>query len=46
VDVNKAWEAIRENIKISVKDSLGYYELKKNKPRFDEGCSKKYTNFN
>jgi hypothetical protein len=30
VDVtsNKAWETIRENIKISAKESLGYYELK------------------
>jgi hypothetical protein len=29
VDVNKAWETIRGNIKISAKESLGYYELKK-----------------
>jgi hypothetical protein len=29
--VNKAWETIRENIKISAEESLGYYELKKNK---------------
>jgi hypothetical protein len=28
VDVNKAWETIRENIKISAKESLGYYEVK------------------
>jgi hypothetical protein len=35
VDVNKAWETIRENIKISSKESLGYYELKKNKPMKD-----------
>jgi hypothetical protein len=40
VDVNKAWETIRENINISVKESLGYYELKKTKPWLDEGCSK------
>ncbi|PNF24543.1 hypothetical protein B7P43_G05401, partial [Cryptotermes secundus] len=40
VDVNKAWKTIRENIKISTKYSLGYYELKKHKPWFDEGCSK------
>jgi hypothetical protein len=26
-DVNKAWEAIRENIKIFAKESLGSYEL-------------------
>jgi hypothetical protein len=39
VDVNKAWETIRDNIKISAEDSLDYYELKKHKPLFDEGCS-------
>jgi hypothetical protein len=38
-DVNKAWETIREHIKIYTKESLGYYELMKNKPWFDEGCS-------
>jgi hypothetical protein len=33
VNVNKAWETIRENIKISAKKvCLGYYEVKKNKP--------------
>jgi 5-methylcytosine-specific restriction endonuclease McrBC GTP-binding regulatory subunit McrB len=31
---------IRENIKISAKESPGYYELRKHKPWFDEGCSK------
>jgi hypothetical protein len=40
VDVNKAWEIIRENIKISAEESLGYYEPKKNKSWFDEGCPK------
>jgi hypothetical protein len=40
VDVNKAWETIRENINISAKESLGNYELKNHKPWFDEGCSK------
>jgi hypothetical protein len=39
VDINRAWEIIREDIKISAKESLGYYELKKHKPWFDEGCS-------
>jgi uncharacterized protein YaaR (DUF327 family) len=39
-DINSAWETIRDNIKISAKESLGYYELKKHKPWFDEGCSK------
>jgi hypothetical protein len=39
VEINSAWETIRENIKITAKESLGYYELKKHKPWFDEGCS-------
>jgi hypothetical protein len=34
------WETIRENIKISAKESLGYYEMKQHKPWFDKGCSK------
>jgi hypothetical protein len=40
MDINRAWETIRENIKISAKESLGYYKLKRHKPWFDEGCSK------
>jgi phosphomevalonate kinase len=40
VEINSAWEMIRENIKISTKESLGYYELRKHKTWFDEGCSK------
>jgi hypothetical protein len=40
VEINSAWEMIRENIKISAKDSLGYCELKKRKPWFDEACPK------
>jgi hypothetical protein len=40
VEINSAWETIRENIKISAQESLGYFELKKHKPWFDEGCSK------
>jgi hypothetical protein len=39
MDINRAWETIRENIKISVKECLGHYELKKHKPWFDDGCS-------
>jgi hypothetical protein len=42
-DINRALETIRENIKTSAKESLGYYELKKHKPWFDEGCSKEAT---
>jgi hypothetical protein len=40
VEINSAWETIRENIKISAKESLGYFELKKHKAWFDKGCSK------
>jgi hypothetical protein len=38
VEINSAREKIRENIKISAKESLRYFEFKKNKPWFDEGC--------
>jgi hypothetical protein len=37
VEINSAWET--ENIKISAKESLSYFELKKHKPGFEEGCS-------
>jgi hypothetical protein len=40
VEINSAWEMIRENIKLSAKESLGYCELEKHKPWFDEACSK------
>jgi hypothetical protein len=40
VEINSAWEMIRENINISAKESLGYFEMKKHKPWFDEECSK------
>jgi hypothetical protein len=40
VDINIAWKTIRENINISAKESLGYYELKEHKPWFDSACSK------
>jgi hypothetical protein len=39
-DINNAWENIRENIKTSDKDNLGYHRLKYNKPWFDDECSK------
>jgi hypothetical protein len=32
VEINSAWEMIRENIKISAEESLGYCKLKKHKP--------------
>jgi hypothetical protein len=37
VEINSAWETIRENIKISAKESLDYFELKKHKPWLDKG---------
>jgi hypothetical protein len=40
VDINSALEMMRVNTKISAKESLGYFELRKHKPWFDEGCSK------
>jgi hypothetical protein len=40
VDVNKAWETIRENIRIFARENLVYYKAKKNKSWFDKGCSK------
>jgi hypothetical protein len=39
-DVKNAWGSIRENIKTSVKDNLGYQKLKRNKLWFDDECSK------
>jgi hypothetical protein len=39
VEINTIWGTIRENIKISAKESLGYYEPKQHKPWFEEGCS-------
>jgi hypothetical protein len=40
VEINSAWEMIRENTIIMAKESLGDYELNNHKPWFDEGCSK------
>jgi hypothetical protein len=37
VEINNAWEMIRENRNISAKESLGYFDLRRTK---DEGCSK------
>jgi hypothetical protein len=39
VEINSAWKMVRENINILAKESLDYYELKKLKPLFNEGCS-------
>jgi hypothetical protein len=32
VDLNRAWESITENINISAKQNLGYYEWMQHKP--------------
>ena len=37
-DINSAWENITGNIKTSAKESLGPYELKQPKSRYDEEC--------
>jgi hypothetical protein len=39
-DINKAWETIREIIRISAKESIGLCESKSYKPWFDEECLK------
>jgi hypothetical protein len=39
-EINTIWEMFTEHINISAKGTLGYYELKKHKPWFDEGCPK------
>jgi hypothetical protein len=39
-DINGAWDNIRENIKTSAQESLGYCESEHRKPWFDEECSK------
>jgi hypothetical protein len=38
MDINAAWEKIKENIKTSAKDSLGLFKLRQHKPWFDEEC--------
>jgi hypothetical protein len=39
-NINRAWDTIRENIKISAKESIGLCESKSYKPWFDEECLK------
>jgi hypothetical protein len=38
VEINSAWETIWATIKISAKEHQGYFQLKKQKAWFDEGC--------
>jgi hypothetical protein len=33
-------EKYLENIKLAAKESLGYFELKRHRPQFDQTCSK------
>jgi hypothetical protein len=40
VEINKAWESIRENIRISAKESIWLCELKTYTPWFEEQCLK------
>jgi hypothetical protein len=42
VESDNAWEIMSENINISAKDSIGYYELS-HTPWLNEGCSKLST---
>jgi hypothetical protein len=37
--MNRAWENIKENIKISAQESLGLHERKQHKPWFDPECA-------
>jgi hypothetical protein len=39
-DIKRAWETIRENIRISAKENIGLCESKSYKPWFDEECLK------
>jgi hypothetical protein len=39
-DINRAWGNIKENIKISAQENLGYCESKHRKPWFGEECPK------
>jgi hypothetical protein len=40
VEMNNAWEIIRENIRISGKEGLDYCQMRKHKLWLDKGCSK------
>jgi hypothetical protein len=40
MEINSVRETIKENINISAKASVRYYELKKHKPWLNKGCSK------
>jgi hypothetical protein len=40
IEINSAWQTIRNNITISAKDGQSYYEMKKHNAWFHEICSK------
>jgi hypothetical protein len=40
VEINSAWERVREDIKFSDEEILGYCGLRKHKPWFNEGYYK------
>jgi hypothetical protein len=42
MDINRAWETIRENIKISSEGSTNYYDLTQQKTLFNERHSKAF----
>jgi hypothetical protein len=37
-EINRDWEIMKENIKISATGRLGLHKLKQHKPSFDEEC--------
>jgi hypothetical protein len=39
-NINRTWDAIRKNIKISAKECISHCEAKRHKPWFDKECSK------
>jgi hypothetical protein len=40
LDIKSAWESIRDNIKTSAKENIGYRKLEHNKSWFDDEGSK------
>ena len=40
VDIDDTWENIRDNIKLAAGEGIGYHQVKKKKPWFDDNCLK------
>jgi hypothetical protein len=36
MDISRAWEKVKDNVKTSANESMGLYELKQHKPWFDD----------